>query len=97
MAFIATNSKIKKTHWRTSAHIETFTECGGHSYLSFKKKISWTNLDIGGNCILKKSKTLNAYSALLDNVRTKILFLSERSKKAKLSFRRKKALKLYKI
>ena len=56
MAFITTNSKIQKTHWRTSAHLETFTECGGHSYLSFKKKLSWTNLDIGGNLILKKAK-----------------------------------------
>ena len=56
MAFIASNSKIQKTHWRTSAHLETFTECGGHRDLSFKKKLSWTNLDIGGNLILKKAK-----------------------------------------
>ena len=39
MAFIATNSKIRKTHWHTTAHLETFTECGGHTDLSFKKKI----------------------------------------------------------
>ena len=71
MAFIASNSRIQKTHWHTSAHLETFTARGGHS-------------------------NLNAYSALLDYVRTKILLLSERSK-SKLSFRRKKALKLYKI
>ena len=96
MAFIATNSKIQKTHWRTSAHLETFTECGGHSYLSFKKKLSLTNLDIGGNCILKKSKTLNAYSTLLDNVRTKNPLPSERSK-SELSFRQRKMSKSFKI
>ena len=93
---IYSNSRIPKTHWHTSAYLETFTARGGHSNLSFKK-ISLKNLYIGGNWERKKSKTLNAYSALLDNVRTKILFLSERSKKSKLSFRRKKALKLYKI
>ena len=92
---IYSNSRIPKTHWHTSAYLETFTARGGHSNLSFKK-ISLKNLYIGGNWERKKSKTLNAYSALLDNVRTKILFLSERSK-SKLSFRRKKALKLYKI
>ena len=56
MAFIASNSKIQKTHWHTSAHVETFTECGGQSYLSFKKKLSWPNLAIGGILILKKAK-----------------------------------------
>ena len=97
MAFIASNSKIQKTHWRTSAHLETFTACGGHSHLSFQKKLTLTNLYIAGNCILKKSRTMNAYSTLRDNVRKKIPLPSERSK-SPLSFRRRKmptALKLF--
>ncbi len=51
---------------------------------------------IGGNGILKKSKTLIAYSALLDNARTKIPLNSERSK-SKLSFRQRKMSKSFKI
>ena len=57
MAFITTNSKIQKTHWRTSAHLETFTECGGHSYLSFKKKFKSYKLIHRRQFDFKKSKT----------------------------------------
>ena len=96
MAFIATNSKIEKTHWHTSAHVETFTECGGHSYRSFKKKIKLDKFGHRRQFDLKKSKTSNAYSAFLDDDRTKIPLPSERSK-SPLSFRQRKMSKSFKI
>ena len=96
MAFIASNSKIQKTHWRTSAHLETFTECGGQSYLSFKKKIKLDKFGHRRHFDFKKSKTLNACSAFLDDDRTKIPLPSERSK-SELSFRQRKMSKSFKI
>ena len=53
-----------------------------------KKKLSWANLGQSGNSILKKNKTLNAYSISLGNARTKFKLSSERSK-SKLSFKPK--------
>ena len=48
------------------------------------------------NSILKKNKTLNAYSSCQDNGRTKIKVASERSE-SKLSFRQRKMSKSFGI
>ena len=53
--------------------------------LHLKKESSWASLGESGNWILKKNKSLNAYSISLGNARTKIQLSSERSK-SNLSF-----------
>ena len=54
-----------------------------------KKELGSADLGQSGKIDFKKSKTLNAYSAFLDDDRTKIPLPSERSK-SELSFRRRK-------
>ena len=85
-----------KNSKNTLAHLETFTECGGHSYLSFKKKFKSYKCLHGRQLDFEKSKTLNAYSSWQDYARTKISLPSERSK-SELSFRQRKMSKSFSL
>ena len=61
-----------------------------------KKELGSADLGETGNSILKKNKTLNAYSSWQDYARTKIPLPSERSK-SELSFRQRKMSKSFEI
>ena len=77
--------KFKKHRSGPKRFMKLFVVVKDNHILHLKKESSWASLGESGNWILKKNKSLNAYSISLGNARTKIQLSSERSK-SNLSF-----------
>ena len=77
--------KFKKHRSGPKRFMKLFVVVKDNHILHLKKESSWSSLVESGNWILKKNKSLNAYSISLGNARTKIQLSSERSK-SNLSF-----------
>ena len=77
--------KFKKHRSAPQRFMKLFVVVKDNHILHLKKESSLSSFVESGNWILKKNKSLNAYSISLGNARTKIQLSSERSK-SNLSF-----------